>query len=312
MAPKLGYVLPTREQIMRDRPDVAPLLDFAARAEALGFESVWVGDSLLSRPRHEPLTLLAAIAVHVRRVTLGTAVLLPVLRNPVLLAHQIATLDQISEGRLVIGVGVGPDTQGVRAEYAAAGVSYDKRVGEMLEGLRLCRALWTGEPVDWDGRWRVSNAVLGPVPHRAGGPPIWIGGGAPGVRERAGRLFDGWLPVTPNAASWAAQWAEVRDIAREAGRDPDALTGAIVLNLSIDDDTKVAENRLDAFLAQYYGVVDATHRQTQGCFAGSASGAAAWLDEFARAGVEHFVLRFAGHNERHLETLAGLRADLGW
>lgn len=309
---KVGYVLPTRERVMRGRPEAAPLLDLAARAEVLGFDSVWVGDSLLARPRHEPLTLLAAIAARVPRVTLGTAVLLPVLRNPVLLAHQIATLDQISEGRLVIGIGIGPDTPGVRAEYAAAGVPFEKRVGTMLEGLRLCRALWTGEKVDWDGRWRVSNAVLGPVPYRPGGPPIWVGGGARGGVERAGRHFDGWLPVSPKPAEWGAQWAELREIARDAGRDPGALTGAVCLNLSIDDDSNAAERRLDEFFEEYYGVVDETHRQTHGCYAGSAAGAAAWLDGYARAGVQHFVLRFAGHNERHLETLAELRSGLGW
>ncbi len=312
MTPKVGYVLPTREQVMRGRPEAAPLLDLAARAEALGFDSVWVGDSLLARPRHEPLTLLAAIAVRAPRVTLGTAVLLPVLRNPVLLAHQIATLDQICEGRLVIGIGIGPDTPGVRAEYAAAGAPFEKRVGATLEGLRLCRALWTGEPVDWDGRWRVSGGVLGPVPHRAGGPPVWIGGGARGSRDRAGRHFDGWLPVSPTAAEWGEQWADIKDIARAAGRDPGALTGAICLNLSIDDDVTAADRRLDVFFEEYYGGVDETHRLTHGCYAGSASGAADWLDLYARAGVEHFVLRFAGHNERHLEILAGLRADLGW
>ena len=312
VTPKVGYVLPTRAHVMTGRPEAAPLLDLAAKAEAMGFDSVWVGDSLLARPRHEPLSLLAAIAVRATRVMLGTAVLLPVLRNPVLLAHQIATLDQISEGRLVIGIGIGPDTPSVRAEHAAAGVPFDKRVGATLEGLRLCRALWTGEPVDWDGRWQVSGGVLGPLPHRTGGPPIWVGGGARGGRERAGRHFDGWLPVSPNAAEWAGQWAEVRDIARAAGRDPDALTGAICLNLSIDDDRGAAERGLDAFVEQYYGVVGETYWQTHGCFAGSASGAAAWLDGYARAGVEHFVLRFAGDNERHLETLSEIRADLGW
>ena len=82
MAPKLGYLLPTREHIMQGRPEAAPLLALAERAEALGYASVWVGDSLLARPRHEPLTLLAGVAGRVKRVEIGTAVLLPALRNP--------------------------------------------------------------------------------------------------------------------------------------------------------------------------------------------------------------------------------------
>jgi alkanesulfonate monooxygenase SsuD/methylene tetrahydromethanopterin reductase-like flavin-dependent oxidoreductase (luciferase family) len=96
---KLGYLLPTREQIMEGLPGAAPLLSLAERAETLGYDSVWVGDSLLARPRHEPLTLLAGVAGRTRRIELGTAVLLPALRNPVVLAHIVATLDQVSEGR---------------------------------------------------------------------------------------------------------------------------------------------------------------------------------------------------------------------
>jgi alkanesulfonate monooxygenase SsuD/methylene tetrahydromethanopterin reductase-like flavin-dependent oxidoreductase (luciferase family) len=93
MAPRIGYLLPTRERVMEGRPQTGPLLDLAVRAEGLGFDSVWVGDSLLARPRHDPLTLLAAVAARTKKVQLGTAVFLPALRNPVVLAHQLATLD---------------------------------------------------------------------------------------------------------------------------------------------------------------------------------------------------------------------------
>ena len=136
MTPKLGYLLPTRESIMEGRPEAAPLLALAARAEAEGFDSVWVGDSLTARPRHDPLTLLAAVAGRVPRIAIGTAVLLPALRNPVVLAHQIATLDQIAEGRLILGVGFASDGAAIRQEFAAAGVPFEKRVGRMMEGLR--------------------------------------------------------------------------------------------------------------------------------------------------------------------------------
>ena len=95
-------------------------------------------DSLLARPRHDALTLLTAVAARTRRVELGTAVLLPALRNPVLLAHQVATLDRIAEGRLILGVGIASDWPNIRAEFEAAGVPFDKRVGRMIEGLALC------------------------------------------------------------------------------------------------------------------------------------------------------------------------------
>src|ERR1700688_2281838 len=137
MAAKLGYLLPTREQIMEGRPEASRLLALAQRAETLGYDSVWVGDSVLARPRHDPLTLLAGVAGRVPRVALGTAVLLPALRHTVLLAQQVATLDQGSEGRFILGVGIARDVPNIRAESAACGVPYEKRVGRRMEGLLL-------------------------------------------------------------------------------------------------------------------------------------------------------------------------------
>ena len=238
MPTKLGYLLPTREQIMEGKPQAAPLLDLAARAESLGFDSIWVGNSLLARPRHEPLALLAGVAGRVPRVELGTAVLLSPLRNPVLLAHQAATLDQVSEGRLILGVGFAADRPNIRAEFAAAGVPFEKRIGRMIEGVRLCRELWTGEPVNWDGRWTVTDGVLAPTPHRRGGPPLWIGGNLPASLERAGKWFDGWFPIAPDAQTFAEQWARVQEIARDVGRDPTQMTGAMYLTVALDDDCR--------------------------------------------------------------------------
>jgi probable F420-dependent oxidoreductase len=306
MAPRIGYLLPTREQIMEGRPGAATLLDLAARAESLGYDSVWVGDSLLARPRHEPLTLLAGVAGRVKRVELGTAVLLPALRNPVLLAHQVATLDQVSEGRLILGVGFAADVPNIRAEFAAAGVPFEKRIGRMMEGLRLCRALWTGEPVTWDGRWQVAGGTLAPTPHRPGGPPLWIGGNLQASLERAGRWFDGWFPIAPDAATFARQWAEVKAIAAAVGRDPAALSGAMYLTVCLDDDAARANTRLDAFLERYYGQPAPVLRRRQAHYAGSPSGIAPWLNGYAEAGASHLVLRFAGDHERHLEALAGV------
>jgi alkanesulfonate monooxygenase SsuD/methylene tetrahydromethanopterin reductase-like flavin-dependent oxidoreductase (luciferase family) len=297
---------------MEGRPETASLLALAERAEALGFDSLWVGDSLLARPRHDPLTLLAAVAARTRKVELGTAVLLPALRNPVVLAQQVATLDRISEGRLILGVGIAADVPNIRAEFAAAGVPFDKRVGRMVEGLALARALWTGKSVDWDGRWKAQAGVLGPTPHRPGGPPIWVAGAVAAERQRTGRLFDGWFPNSPSVAAFPAQWAEVQAAARAAGRDPAALTGAMYLTLAIDDDAARADAKLDAYLEQYYGVPAGETRKRQMSYAGPAAGAAAWFKAYVDAGASHLVLRFAGDHERHLETVARLRRDLGW
>ena len=260
MPPQIGYLLPTREAVMQGRPEASPLLELAERAESLGFDSVWVGDSLLSRPRHDPLTLLAAVAARTQRVALGTAVFLPALRNPVVLAHQLATLDQISEGRLVLGAGIASDVPSIRAEFAAAGVPFEGRVGCMMEGLRLCRALWTGKPVDWNGRWKVEGGVLGPTPCRSGGPPIWMAGSVRPALERAGKYFDGWFANEADLARWSGQFAEVRQIVRDAGRNPADFVAAVYVTLAIDEDAsrgRAADQRLPRELLWAAGGGDA-------------------------------------------------------
>jgi len=313
MATGIGYLLPTRERIMAGTPETGPLLRLAEQAEDLGFSSVWIGDSLTARPRHEPLAVLAAVAARTRRIMLGTAVLLPALRNPVLLAHQVATLDQLSEGRFILGVGIAADAPSIRAEFQAAGVPFEKRVGRMLEGLRLCRALWTGEKVDWSGRWIVEGGSIGPTPYRPGGPPIWLAGSTPGALERVGKYFGGWFPIDTDPAAWHAKWAEIGAHARAAGRDPSALSGAMYLTVALDDNAARAEENLMAYLTGYYGPRAASVRRRQASYVGPASGLAAFLDGYAKAGVGHLIVRFAGGDHaRGLETLARVRGELGW
>ena len=310
--PKLGYLLPTRERIMEGRDETGSLLALAERAEALGFDSIWVGDSVTARPRHDPLTLLAAVAARTRKVELGTAVLLPALRNSVLLAHQVATLDRLAEGRLILGIGIATDVPNIRAEFEASGVPFDKRVGRLVEGVALCRAFWTGEPVEWSGRWKVTKGVVGPTPQRPGGPPVWIGGSVAAARQRTGRLFDGWFPNAPSPGEYAVQWAEVQAAARAAGRDPAALTAAMYLTLALDDDAARADTRINAYLERYYGMRPDAMRKRQICFAGDPSGAAAWLKSYADAGVTHMCLRLAGDPEPQMEALARIREELRW
>jgi len=206
---KLGYLLPTRENVMRGDHTTTGLLEAARQAQELGFDSIWIGASVLARPRRDPLTLLAAVAARIPDITLGSAVLVPALRNPVLLAQQLATIDQICEGRLVVGAGIGADTPQVRAEFQAAGVPFEGRVGRLLEGFELCRALWRGEPVNWDGRWTVKDGVLAPLPFSRGGPLIWLASGVKAGIERAANCFEGWFPIGPNPGVFAQKQQSV-------------------------------------------------------------------------------------------------------
>jgi alkanesulfonate monooxygenase SsuD/methylene tetrahydromethanopterin reductase-like flavin-dependent oxidoreductase (luciferase family) len=123
-------------------------------------------------------------------------------------------------------------------------------------------------------------------------------------------LFDGLLPIAPDADQWARLWNEVKEIACTTGRDPNALTGAMYMTVITDEDRSRANERLNAYLEQYYGQPAAVMRSRQACYAGPNGGLAEWLQGYAQAGTSHLVLRFAGDHERHLETVAALRIKL--
>ncbi len=309
---EVGYLLPTRERVMVGVHETGRILELGDRADQLGVDSVWIGDSLLAKPRHEPLALIAAIAARTEKVKMGTAVLLPMLRNPVLLAHQIATIDQIREGRLILGVGTARDIPAIRNEFEAAGVPFEKRIGRMLEQLRLCRALWSGEKIDWDGRWNVKDAELAPRPFTPGGPPIWSGGGVPAALKRAAVNFEGWFPSGPgNGKDWSAGWAQILDHARDAGRDPAGLTGAAYITVAVNNDNAKANAELDRYLESYYNQPAERIRTQQYCFAGNRGEVTEWLSDFVVGGATHLSLRFTGtDDDRQMETLVEMRDEL--
>ena len=282
---------------MSGRPETAPLLTMAERAEAAGFDSVWIGDSLIARPRHEPLTLLAAVAGRTRRVHLGTGVLLPALRNPVVLAHIVGTLDRVAEGRLILGVGIATDTPAIRKEFAAAGVPFDRRVGRFLETLEICRALWTRDHVSFSGKhFTLDDVTVEPKPQHPGGPPIWIGGSGPTALREAAR-FDAWFPTGPTVEFFAEQWPGVQAAARAAGRAADAVIGAAYLTLALDPDRAAAEQRMDRFLETYYAAPARVIRARQAGYSGPVEGCVEWIQRWIDAGARHLALRFAGGDQ---------------
>jgi probable F420-dependent oxidoreductase len=297
MPVEFGVLIPTRESVMSGRMETAPLLTMAERAEAAGFDSVWIGDSLVARPRHEPLTLMAAIAARTRRVRIGTGVLLPALRNPVVLAHVVGTLDRVAEGRIILGVGIAGDMPAIRKEFAAAGVPWDRRVGRFLEILAICQALWTRDGVSFSGKhFTLDNVTMEPKPHRPGGPPIWIGGSGPTALREAAR-FDAWFPTGPSVEFFAEHFPKIQAAARAAGRKPDAVTGAAYVTLAFDSNPAAAEQRLHSFLETYYSSPARTVMARQATYAGPLEGAAEWLQRWIDAGARHISLRFAGGDQ---------------
>jgi alkanesulfonate monooxygenase SsuD/methylene tetrahydromethanopterin reductase-like flavin-dependent oxidoreductase (luciferase family) len=283
-APRIGLLVPSRETVLWSDGDLTFLVEAARFAEQAGYDSVWVGDSLLARPRGEPLALLAAIAAVTTRLQLGTAVLLPLLRHPLNLAHTVASVDRIARGRLILGVGPGAPVPGTAAELAALGVASDRRVAAMLDSLERCQRLWRGDDADVD---------LLPRPYRAGGPPLWLGAHGPRMLGLAGRRFDGWLPFSPTPGDYAAGLRAVRQAAERAGRDPRTVSTGAYLTVAIADTPRRAADELDAYMRAYYGVPGEVMARAQACHAGTLESASSWVAGYAAAGAGHLVVRLA-------------------
>jgi len=224
-------------------------------------------------------------------------VLLPALRNPVLLAHAVGTLDQVAEGRILLGVGIAADTPAIRKEFAAAGVPWDRRVGRFLETLDICRRLWSRDHVSFAGKhFTLDDVTVEPKPHRRGGPPIWIGGSGPTALREAAR-FDAWFPTGPSVEFFAEHFPRVRAAAREAGRSANAITGAAYVTLALDPSRAAAEERLHTFLETYYAAPARALMARQATYAGPIEGCVEWLQRWIAAGASHLSLRFAGGDQ---------------
>ena len=307
-----GYLLPTRDAVTLARPDAEPLLALGEQAEALGFDAVWVGDSPHARPRHDALLMLAALAARTQRIGLASGVLIAALRSPLLLAQAAATLDQISAGRLVLGLGAGFPLPATENEFRVVGVPYAGRIGRLAETIAVLRALWQtpGAPVNFSGRHiQLHDAVLEPAPKRPSGPPIWLAGAGEAAERRVGALADGWLPYLPSAELYAEGWDRVREAAAEAERD--APLPALYATVALDESEAVAHEQLRSYVERYYGVPVAAIQALQATYAGTPDGVRQWLDGYIRAGAKHIVLRAANDDfERGLHLAANARQQL--
>lgn len=294
-----GYLLPTRELVMaQDVPDFQQVITLAERAEALGYDSVWAGDSILARPRLEALTTLASIASRTQRVKLGTAVLLPALRHPVVLANETANLDLMSQGRLILGVGIGSKSPAVQREFAACGVSFAHRVSLYEEGLTIMRRLWTEPEVTFTGRrFKLEGVSLGLRPVQKEGIPLWMAGTVDDARRRMLRLGDGWFPNPPSAQAFTDGWERIETLARETGDSAERIHRCVYTTLNINEDTAQASSEMRAFVEGYYGASYENMARTQSLCAGTAEQCATWLNGFIAAGAQTIVLRFGGPDQ---------------
>jgi probable F420-dependent oxidoreductase len=279
-------------------PDLAKIIDLAELAEGLGFDSVWVGDSILARPRLEALTTLAAIAARTKQVKLGTAVLLSALRHPVLLANEAANLDILSNGRLILGLGVATKTPTIEREFAACGVEFSRRLGLFEEGVQIMRRLWTEPHVTFQGRHiQLADVSLGLRPAQRLGIPLWLAGAVDNAMRRVLRLGDGWFPNPSSPQAFAEMWAHMQTLAGAVGRDTSELHRCIYTTLNINADVAQAEREMRVFIEGYYAASYEGLRRYQGLCAGTAETCAQWLGDFVTAGAQTVVIRFGGPDQ---------------
>ena len=303
---KFGILLPTREVIMSGAPDPGRILRMADRVETLGFHSVWVGDSITAKPRLEALTTLAAVAGRTRRVRLGTAVFLAALRNPLLLAHTIASLDWISAGRVDLGIGYSrPNDPVQEQEFAMLGLAASQRIKMSEEMIRVMRRLWRENDVSHQGNFsRFEHVTLEPKPVQPGGVPLWLASNnvEPGLR-RVGRMGDGWLNNITEPAVYRACLDKVRAYAREAGRDPNAIQAGLYFTCAAGGKEAIAEGQ--DFLAQYYNRPYEKVAKAMLCVMGSWDTVIDAIEAYRDAGARVVVVRFATRDQiGHLDGFA--------
>lgn len=282
--------------------DAAALRTFVRRAEELGFASAWTQEQLLgTKPTLGAAETMAFAAACTERIRIGCAVFVTPLHNPVHLAKSISTLDQLSAGRLEVGVGTG----GRRRPFAAFGVEAEGLVTRFTEGLALMRALWTEERVTFHGRfWQLENAAMEPKPVQKGGPPVWVGGSHPAALKRAVRIGDGFFGAgSTTTAQFVDQVQVVRTALDERDRDPATFPIAKRVYIAVDDVSGRAEETVRAGLGEIYGAFglpDLTPVAVHGTPAECVEG----LRAVVAAGAERILLNPLAGEAEQMERLA--------
>ena len=260
----------------------------ARRVEALGYESLWTGDHVsFHGPIYESLTLLASYASVTQRIRLGTAVYLLALRHPTIAAKITSTLDALSGGRLIFGVGVGGENP---KEFEAAGVPHKERGARVTEGIDVVRALWRDTPASFKGRFTAFEGVsLDPKPVQQPGPPIWIGGRSDAALARAGRQGDGWVSYVVQPERYNASVEKIHAAAAAAGRRLDGFVAAHLAFITVGKDYEAAERawveRLSRRYAQDFGPLARKYG-----IIGTPAQCAETIERFMAGGCNYFLM----------------------
>jgi alkanesulfonate monooxygenase SsuD/methylene tetrahydromethanopterin reductase-like flavin-dependent oxidoreductase (luciferase family) len=336
---EFGVNLNNREPLIAAGYGMPELLDLSQQVEELGFDSVWVGDSLFSKPRYEPISLLSAISQRTDRVRLGTACLVSSSRNPLYLALEWATLDIISGGRTIFGCCAGNPEKGVRREFEALGLDFDRRFDIFEEGLEVLRQLWTdgrvthhGKVYDYDEISFYSGTEMGPLMPIQRPPPFWVVSNPRLVTDahdeamvrtmkracrRILRYGEGWMTCcrAQHPEELTEQLGYLRDVAVETGDDADRLRISYQVTLNIGDSEAGARDAFDEYISRYYPELSQAMDLSNWGPVGTPETIVEWFRAFAAAGVDHFICRFGsldqfGQVERFArEVLPALRAE---
>ena len=231
-------------------------IDYIAKgiinAEKLGYHSLWVQEQPIGNGNTlEPLTLLSFASGLTNKIKLGSSVILTPLRSPVSLAKTLATLDQLSRGRLIVGVGLGNANE----DYAAFGISTDNRAMRFETGIDLMKKLWTDDSVDFDNEfWSMSKTSVTPKPKQVKYPPIWFGGHAIAAIRRSVRMGDGWMGAGSSTISdFTSHLKLVRKYMAEEGKTQDSFTVSKRVYIAVESTEQVALDKLEKWFNSYYG-----------------------------------------------------------
>ena len=277
----------------------------ARRVDALGFDSLWTGDHIsFHTPLYESLTLLASYAGITSRVKLGAGVYLLALRQPTVAAKITSTLDALSGGRLIFGVGVGGENP---KEFEACGIPHKERGARVTEGIDVVRTLWRDSPASFKGRFTEFEGVsIDPKPVQKPAPPIWIGGRSDAALARAGRQGDGWISYVVQAERYKQSVAKIEAAAAMAGRSLEGFTKAHLTFITVGKDYENAERAWVERLSTRYAQDFAPLAKKYGII-GTPAQCAEQLHRFIEAGCSYFVLNAicdAADEAEQIETYA--------
>jgi len=282
--------------------DLEEIRRYIERAEALGFHSLWVQEQAGLRAvagALEGVSMLSYAAALTRRIRLGSAVFLINLRNPIQLAKSLASLDQLSQGRLIVGVGLG----GVTRLYEAYGLSPEHRVSRFVEALTLMKKLWTEENFTFEGKfWQLKNASLAPRPFQKPHPPVWFGANSPAALKRAVKHGSGFIGAgSSSSGDFKSKVQTVLSALAEAKKgSADFIIGKRVY-LAVDRDRERAAKRLREWFGLFYGQADLADRVAVW---GSAEECVERLREIVAAGARLLLLNPVFDMMEQMEVLA--------